>query len=100
MNALPNEALSSETIRGARDQLARLLDAVSRGDLISPPGMTARLEGALTVLDALLTGAVPDAVVKADVGLAATGSPKSQASKNLIRKAHRRSDVRMSRSEI
>ena len=46
--------VSVDTIRGVRDQLDRLLDAVRSGEVTAPSGLVARLEGAVTVLDALL----------------------------------------------
>jgi hypothetical protein len=42
-----------ETIREVRDQLDRLLDAVRSGELTAPSGLIARLEGAITALDAV-----------------------------------------------
>jgi hypothetical protein len=46
--------VSIETIRGVRDQLDGLLGAVRSGEVTAPSGLVARLEGAITVLDALL----------------------------------------------
>ena len=48
------DPLGVETIVGVRDQLDRLLNAVRAGELTAPSGLVARLEGAITVLDALL----------------------------------------------
>jgi hypothetical protein len=49
-----SDHISVETVRGVRDQLERLLDAVRSGQLTAPSGMVTRLEGAITALDALL----------------------------------------------
>lgn len=49
-----DDLISTETIRGARDQLARMLEAVRAGELTAPSGLVARLEGAITALEALL----------------------------------------------
>ena len=49
------DQIDAETIRGARDQLARLLEAVRARELTAPSGLIARLEGAVTALEALLS---------------------------------------------
>ena len=54
MAALVSDKIDVETIRGARDQLAQLLDAVRAGELTAPSGLVGRLEGAITALEALI----------------------------------------------
>ncbi len=50
----PQEQLSAETIREARDALRRLLDRIAEGTMTAPHSLVARVEGAIAALDAVL----------------------------------------------
>ncbi|PZR80340.1 MAG: hypothetical protein DLM65_08505 [Candidatus Aeolococcus gillhamiae] len=54
------EQVSADTIREARDALHRLLHRVSEGTMTAPPGLVARLEGAIAALDAVLAEPAPN----------------------------------------